>query len=79
MNTGIINSSGGAAGGIATVAQRIRDRAHQLESTRSDLSHLRRTVATTRSAVTAAQTDHATVRSDLLARSVASPTCRDGG
>ena len=67
MNTGIINSSGGgAAGGIATVAQRIRDRAHQLESTRSDLSHLRRTVATTRSAVTTAQTDHATVRSDLL-------------
>ena len=65
MNIGI--NSSGAAGGIATVAQRIRDRAHQLESTRSDLSHLQRTVATTRLTVSAAQADHATVRSDLLA------------
>ena len=52
MNTGT-NSSSGAAGGIATVAQRIRDRARQLESTRSDLSHLRRTVASARSAADA--------------------------
>lgn len=65
MNTGI--NSSGAAGGIATVAQRIRDRAHQLESTRSGLSHLRRTVASARSAAAIARADHATARSDLLA------------
>ena len=47
MNTGINSSSnaaGSGIGGIATVAQRIRDRAHQLESTRFELSQLQRTV-----------------------------------
>ena len=67
MNTGTTAPAGATStGGIATVAQRIRDRAHQLSSTRSTLSHLRTTVATTRLAVTSARTDHAAARSDLL-------------
>ena len=67
MNTGTTAPAGATStGGIATVAQRIRDRAHQLSSTRSTLSHLRTTVSTTRAAVASARTDHAAARSDLL-------------
>lgn len=68
MSSSTIPSSTGAsaAGGIATVAQRIRDRALQLEATRLELSQLEATVQTARDTLAAERKSNAAVRTDLL-------------
>ena len=50
-------ASASVAGGIATVAQRIRDRALQLEATRLELSQLQTTVRTARATLAAERAD----------------------
>jgi len=62
----ITASSSTAAGGIATVAQRIRDRALQLEAARRELSQLEATVRTARDDLAAERRSHAAGRADLL-------------
>ena len=59
-------ASAAVAGGIATVAQRIRDRALQLEATRFELSQLQNTVQTARDTLAAERRSNAAVRTDLL-------------
>ena len=68
MSSSSSNGAGtaAAAGGIATVAQRIRDRALQLEATRLELSQLQTTVQTARDTLATERRANAAVRTDLL-------------